>query len=153
MFIEDKTILSEKNYEGTRLLKIEDEKIISLHKQLNELQKEANPFLEKMEALTPKLDETYTKVGKLQKEIDELKKAIQPTKDLYDVELKQVEAIDQRAMLIKNKIQPLATELFKKDLKEFEVANQILVKDDVLYVEVMDKLEDFIKGFRANKAK
>jgi uncharacterized coiled-coil DUF342 family protein len=151
MFIEDKTILSEKNYEGTRLLKIEDEKIISLHKELNALQKEANPFLEKMEALTPKLDETYTKIGVLQKEIDELKKSIQPTKDLYDVELKQVEAIDQRATLVKNKIQPLATELFKKDLKEFEVANQILVKDDVLYVEVTDKLEDFIKGFRANK--
>ncbi len=153
MFIENKdVVLAEKNYEGNTLRLITDETIINLHKELNELQKEANPFLEEMERLTPQLDPHYTKIGDLQRQITEIKETMQPVRDEYEVNLKKVEEIDQRAQLIKNKIQPLAENLFAGEFSEFEKASQIVVKDDKLYVEVTDKLEDFIKSFRAANA-
>lgn len=147
--------LSERNYEGNRLIEVTDETIISLHKELNDLQAEANPFLKKMEEFTPLMDPSYTKIGELQREIDKIKLDMKPHVDAYNEELKKVEEIDQRAQLIKNKIQPLANNFAKEvgDLKEFEIANQILVKDDKLFVEVIDKLETFIKSYRQQNAK
>lgn len=154
MFIKDKeVVLAEKNYEGNTLKLVTDENIIELHKKLNELQVKANPFLEKMEALTPIMDPIYTKIGEHQRAITELKAEMQPTRDEYDANLKEVEAIDQEAQLIKNKIQPLAENLFAGEFSEFQKAIQIVVKDDKLYVEVADKLEDFIKTFRATNPK
>lgn len=154
MFIKDKeVVLAEKNYEGNTLKLITDETIINLHKELNKLQLEANPFLEEMERLTPVLDPIFTKIGEHQKAIDALKEEMKPAKDEYDVNLKAVEEIDQRAQLIKNKIQPLAENLFTSEFSEFQKASQIIVKDDKLYVEVVDKLEDFIKNFRATNVK
>lgn len=149
----NKEALAEKNYTGARLVKIIDPTIIKLQKELTKYQIKANPILKKMEKISPKMDPIYQKIGEHQKEIKRLQEELLPFKELYDVELKKVELIDQKAQLIKNKIQPIALKLVEKELGEFEQANQIVAKGNELFIEITDKLEDFIKAHRANKFK
>lgn len=148
-----KDILAEKNYEGTRLIEITDEKIKSLHGELNKLQAEANPHLKVMEEITPKLDPLFTQLRELDEKKAKVKAEMLPIREPYDKELQIVERIDQRAQLIKNKIQPMVLELVKADLSEFETARQLIEKDGKIYIEVVDEIEEKVKAIRANKAK
>lgn len=148
-----KEVLAEKNYEGTRLIEITDEKVFSLHQELKKLQVEANPTLAKMEKLTPILDPIYIKIGELEKEKAKLKEEMQPTREKYDELLAVVQKIDQRAQAIKNKIQPLVNSICEPQLSEFEKANQMLEKDGKIFVEVMDEIEEKVKAVRASKKK
>lgn len=143
--------LSEKNYEGTRLIQINSSAVKTLKKQLDELQKKANPTLKVMEELSKKLDPYYSKIGEHQKAIDDIKKEMKDVKDLYDIEIKKVELIDQKAQLVKNKIQPLVLAQVEGKLGEFEKANQMIEKNGVIFVEVIDEIEEKIKQVRANK--
>lgn len=149
----NKDVLSEKNYEGTRLVEVTDEKIRQLHGELNKLQKEANPHLEIMEKITPQLDPLFTKLRELETEKQKVKDQMVPIRAPYDIELKAVELIDQRAQLIKNKMQPMILDIVKGDLAEFEKANQLIEKDGKLYVEVVDEIEETVKKIRASKLK
>lgn len=149
----NKEALAENKYTGTRLVKIIDPTIIKLQKELSKYQVKANPILKKMEKISPSMDPLYQKIGEHQKEIKLLQEKLAPFKELYDVELKKVELIDQKAQLVKNKIQPLAIKLVEKQLGEFEQANQIVAKGNELFIEITDKLEDFVKAHRANKFK
>lgn len=149
----DKSLLSEENYTGSRLIEITDETVIELQAQITELQKEANPFLEKMDALTPEMDEVYGEIAKLEEQKKALRDKIAPTRALYDTELAEVEKIDQKAQAIKNKIQPLVLDLVKEDLGEFEKALQVKIIDGKTYVEVVDEIEEAVKKIRASKNK
>jgi len=149
----NKDILAEKNYEGTRLIEITDEKVIQLHGELNKLQKEANPHLKIMEEITPKLDPLFTKLRELEEEKSKVKLEMTPIRAPYDEELKKVELIDQRAQLIKNKMQPMILKLVEGSLGEFETARQLIEKDGKMYVEVIDEIEEKIKTIRASKSK
>jgi chromosome segregation ATPase len=146
-------ILSEKNYEGTRLIEITDTKVAELKAKLNALQAEANPTLEKMEAITPAMDLIFKKIGVLEEQKKTLHAELEPIRAPYDELLKEVEKIDQRAQLIKNKIQPLVNSIVAPMLGEFEKANQMIEKDGKLFVEVVDELEEKVKAIRAAKAK
>lgn len=145
--------LSEVNYEGTRLIKIEDETVTALTEELNKLQQEANPFLEQMEAITPELDPVYDEIRELELKKQELQKKVAPARARYDEIAKNVEEIDVRANAIKQKITPIILDLVKDDLKEFEIPLHTTVKEGVMYVEVRDELEEKIKQLRAIKAK
>lgn len=145
--------LSEVNYEGTRLIKIEDETVTALTEELNKLQKEANPFLEQMEAITPELDPVYDEIRELELKKQELQKKVAPARARYDEIAKNVEEIDVRANAIKQKITPIILDLVKDELKEFEIPLHTTVKEGVMYVEVRDELEEKIKQLRAIKAK
>lgn len=146
-----KEFLEAKNYEGTRLIEIKDAKVKELKGQLKELQLEANPTLAKMEDLAKILDPLYTVIREHTGEIEKAKKEMEPTRALYDVELKKVEEIDQRAQLVKNKLQPMINEMVKGDLGEFEKATQVIEKDEKIYVEVVDEIEEKVKQVRALK--
>lgn len=148
-----KEILAEKNYEGTRLIEITDEKVVELNLKLKELQKEANPHLEIMEKITPQLDPLYTKLRELEEQKSKVKLEMEPIKIPYDEQLKIVEKIDQRAQLIKNKMQPLINKLVEPMLGEFEKAIQLKEVDGKLFVEVVDEIEEKVKSIRATKAK
>lgn len=149
----DKNILAEKNYTGSRLIAINDPTILKLKKELNAFQKQANPFLKKMEALTPAMDPIYTRIGEHQAQIKKLHEDLAPFKEKYDIELKRVELIDQKAQLVKNKMQPLVNRIVESQLSEFEKATQLIEKNSLIYVEVVDEIEEKVKAIRASKAK
>lgn len=147
----DKELLSEKNYEGSRFIEITDPTILELREKLNELQQEANPFLVEMEEISPRMDPLYAKIGELQNEIKKLQEELTPIRDEYDVPLKKVEEIDQRASLIKEKIEPLVKEIVEDQLGEFETARHLVEHEGKIVVEVFDELEETIKKIRAKK--
>jgi len=149
----DPKILEEKNYEGTRLFEIEDKNIVKLHGELKKFQLEANPTLEKMEKLTPTLDPFYTELGKLEKQKADIKEKMAEPRAKYDALLDIVQKIDQRAQLVKNKMQPAVNSIVDKELGEFEKANQLVEKEGKIYVEIMDELEEKIKAIRETKLK
>ena len=203
----DPTLLSEKNYEGTRLVEVTDPKVKELKEKLKKIQvEEVNPILDSTEPLLKILDPYYTKIrdlresikpilekakplqaeyelslkdidmenpvetpelkklaGKMKKYIDEIhvieeqinevKKEMQPTKDKYELEIKKVEIIDQRAQLIKSKLVPLVNKAIEKELGEFDKAIQIIEKDEKIFVEIVDEIEERVKQIRADKLK
>lgn len=144
-------ILAEKNYEGTRLIEITDENVVKLKKELDAFQAEANPILDEMSKHEPVLDEHYKKVGELRKQIEALNEEVKDVKETNLTLLKQVEAIDAKAQLVKNKIQPIVLELVKDQLGEFEKAMQMKEVDGTLYVEIQDEIEETVKRVRASK--
>lgn len=148
-----KEMLAEKNYTGSRLIKVNDPTVLKLKKELTEFQKKANPTLKKMEEISKLLDPTYSKIAELNQQITKLKEEIKPTRELYDLEMAKVELIDQRAQLVKNKIQPLIEEAIKGQLGEFEKALQATEKNNLIFVEVVDELEEAVKRIRASKLK
>lgn len=149
----DKSLLSEENYTGSRLIEITDETVIELQKELTSLQQEANPFLEEMEKYTPELDRVYGMVRELEAEKKKLLEDVAPTRELYDAEMANVQKIEQKAMVIKNKIQPLVLDIVASELGEFEKALQVSIIDGKTYVEVVDEIEEAIKKIRASKNK
>lgn len=146
-----KEYLEEKNYEGSRLIEITDETVMELKKQLDELQKEANPHLKASEKYVPKMDKIYAKIQKLETKKKALQEEIAPIRAKYDETIKPIEEIEQRAVLVKNKITPIVTDLVKDQLGEFEKAMQMKEEDGKLYVEVADEIEEKIKAIRASK--
>lgn len=146
-----KEYLEEKNYEGTRLIEINDETVLELKKQLDDLQKEANPLLTASEEFLPEMDRVYAEIQKLEVQKKELHEEIAPIRAKYDEAIKPVEEIDQRATLIKNKITPIVNDIVASQLGEFEKALQMKEEDGKLYVEVVDELEEKIKAIRASK--
>lgn len=147
-------LLAEKNYSGTRLIKIIDPKVIELKAELKKLQEqEMNPVLDGTEPLLKILDPYFAKMTELQTQISKLKEdpEVINAKSLYDIELKRMEEIDIRGQLIKNKIEPILKNIVMGQLGEFERAKQIIEKDGEIYVEVADDLEEKIKSIRAKK--
>ena len=110
--------LKESCYDGTRLVEITDEKVIELKKEIAKFKPIAEPFLKKMDELGKLLDPFYTKIRELEAEKDKLVKERQPNLDLFNAQLKEMEAIEQKTDLIKNKIQPLVARLMEKELGE-----------------------------------
>ena len=150
MFIPDK-YLEEKNYDGTRLIEVNDKKVTELKAKLKELQVEANPILKETEKIFPKLDPFYVKKRQMMDDMKKLEVEMKPVHDEYMVHAEKLEKIDQKAQLIKNKIQPIVVELVNGQLKEFEKANQIVEKDGKMFVEVVDEVEEAVKKVRAAK--
>ena len=150
MFIPE-DFLEVKNYDGTRLIEINDKKVVQLKAELKKLQLEANPILKETEKIFPKLDPFYVKKQKLMAEIKKLEEEMKPVNDEYMIHAEKLEKIDQKAQLIKNKMQPIVVDIVKGQLKEFEKANQIVEKEGKMYVEVTDEVEEKIKAIRATK--
>ena len=148
-----KEYLSEKNYEGTKLIAVTDKKVFELKKKLNELQKNANPYLLKMDKLAKVLDPYYMQINQLNEKIKSLREEMKSKKEEYDEELAKVQAIDAKAQLIKNKMQPLIDKNIADKLEEFDRPLHATEKDGVIYVEVTNDLEDTIKNIRARNAK
>lgn len=149
-----KEYLEPKNYEGTRLIEINDKKVAQLKGELKKLQLEINPFLKEIEKdLTPKFDKHQEKIKPLQEQLNKLKEEIAPTQKIYEGLIAKIEPFEQKAQLIKNKLQPIILKFVEGQLGEFEKANQIIDKGDKLYVEIIDEIEEKVKAIRAIKEK
>lgn len=144
--------LAEKNYEGTRLVEVTDATVLKLKAELKKLQEEANPYLVKMEAITPVLDPFYAKLRELEEQKQKIQAEMSPVMENYQVELREVEKIDARAKLIKNKIEPIVNKIAEPLLGEFEKATQLIEKGDKIYIEIIDELEEKVKAIRTIKA-
>lgn len=151
MYIE-KDILSEKNYTGSRLIEITDDLVIGMKKELDTLQREMSPLLEEIKPEWDKLDESFPALKKAQ---DELKKVQDERAPILEkcrkFEEDFLKPIEQKAQLIKNKVQPIALSIVKDQLAEFETAQQIVDKDGKIFIEVIDEIEERVKAIRATK--
>ena len=148
-------LLAEKNYDGSRLFEITDEKVITLKKEIETYQPVAKPYLEKMKKLGKELDPHYTKIRELDAEKDKIKKEMQPTLDAFNAELKHMEEIQQKTDVLKNKIRVIVSKILEKELGEFETARELRPDEATgkLYVEIVDEIEEKVKAIRMVKAK
>lgn len=150
----DKEILSEKNYEGTRLIEITDERVLELKKQMDALQMEMKPFLETIKPDWDSLDESFPALREAQEALKKIQDERAPVLDkCRKFEVDFLMPIEQKAQLIKDKLQPLILNIIKDQLSEFETAKQTVDKDGKVYVEVIDEIEEKIKSLREIKAK
>lgn len=150
----DKALLSEKNYTGSRLFLLENEDVKTLHDELTALQKEINPTLDKLSTeYYPVIDPMYQEVQKLNTQIKEIKEKIAQKTSEFEADIKFIEDTEQKANLVKDKLQPIILEAVKDELGEFEVARQTVVRDEKIYVEIFDEIEEKVKQIRASKAK
>lgn len=149
-----KEILSEKNYEGTRLILIENEKLNELQVKLDTLQKEVNPILDKLnKEYYPTIDPMYAEVREFTTKLNEKKAKIAEITQSFKEDTDKIDVIEQRATLIKNKMQPIIQKELEGKLGEFELAKHTIVKDGKIYVEVFDEIEEKIKAIRNSKPK
>lgn len=148
----DKELLSEKNYSGTRLIEVTDETVIALQSQLTDLQLEINPVLDRLnENYFSKADAIYKELQKLDEQVKPLKEELKSLHDNSKEDIAFIEEQEQKAVLIKNKLQPLILDLVKDELGEFETAKHTVNQDGKIYVEVFDEIEEKIKSIRASK--
>ena len=148
----EKELLSEKNYTGSRLIEINDERVEVLQEKLTALQLEVTPILDKLQ------ENYYSKADKIYAQIQELNKKLEPLKlelkELFEANQEDTKLIDEKeaeAKLIKDKMQPIIMDLVKDQLGEFETAKHTVYKDGKIYVEVFDEIEEKIKAIRASK--
>lgn len=147
-----KELLSEKNYEGTRLIEIQDENILKLFKERSEILKAGEPIMKRMDELSKPLDEFYLKLRPLEEERKKLKEDMQPAVDAYQAVVDEMDTtIYQKSRLIDQKLYPMVDNLVKDQLGEFEKASTLTERDGKFYVEVIDELEEKIKLIRATK--
>lgn len=145
-------LLKEVNYEGSRLIEINDETVKALQEQLDALQKEVNPVLDRLqENFFSIADGIYLEINELNEKIKPLKEKLKEMSEVNKLDTDLIDAKEQEAMLIKNKMQPLILNLVKDELKEFETAKHTVVKEDKVFVEVIDEIEEKVKAVRASK--
>ena len=145
--------LKESEYAGTRLIEINDERVIELNNQRKEFLKEGEPILAEMEKLSPPLDAFYVQLKPIEDERQKIKLEMQPAYNAYQTKVEEMDKVYQKGQLVSNKIQPIVAELIKPELGEFETAKQLIEKNGTLFVEVVDELEEKVKSLRAIKAK
>jgi 2-hydroxy-3-keto-5-methylthiopentenyl-1-phosphate phosphatase len=148
----DKTIFSESNYTGSRLIPIENDKIKELQEVLSGYQKEINPILDRLTAeYYPKIDPLYQEVQRFAAESRKIKEEMAEISAGFKADTEFIEQMEQKATLIKNKMQPLIQKEIEGLLGEFEIARHTVVKDGQIFVEVFDQIEEKVKEIRANK--
>ena len=148
----EKELLSEKNYTGSRLIEINDERVSVLQKKLTELQLEVNPILDKLqENYYSKADVIYAKIQELNKQLEPLKLELKTLFEANEEDTKLIDEKEAEAKLLKDKLQPIILDIVKDQLGEFETAKHTVSKDGKIYVEVFDEIEEKIKAIRASK--
>lgn len=149
-----KEVLSEKNYTGTRLIEITDERVLELKKEMDKLQMEMKPLLEQIKPEWDSLDKSFPALKDAQDALKVVQDERAPVLDkCRKFETDFLMPIEQKAQLIKDKLQPLILDIVKGELSEFETARQTVDKDGKVYVEVIDEIEEKVKAIREAKAK
>lgn len=145
--------LKESQYEGSRLVEIDDKTILKYKGDLKKLQEEINPILDKTQGMYKELDVINQELQSLEMRKQELRRKAEEVQEPYQEDLDQMRKIDLKAANIKNKVQPLVEKFMEGKLGEFEVAKQLIEKDEKVYVEVFDEIEEKVKAIRAKNQK
>ena len=147
-------LLSERNYSGNRLILIENEKMTELQAVLDGYQKEINPILDRLnKEYYPVVEPINQEIGKLQAQVRDLKQKITEETEKFRDDMDMIDSLEQKATLVKNKIQPIILKELEGKLGEFEIARYTEIKNGKIYAVVFDELEEKIKEIRANKKK
>lgn len=147
-----KDLLSEANYEGTRLIEMTDETVLSLLKEVKKCGEEVKPFLDEMDKFTPEIDAIYAELRPIEEKRVELKEKLTVALKPFQAEQEKADVVYQKSDAIKQKIYPLARAFVKSQLSEFESAGQFIEKDGKTYIEVSDEIEEKIKQIRTKNA-
>jgi chromosome segregation ATPase len=146
--------LHEKNYEGTKLICVDNEQIINLRGEIAKLSTPAEPLLAKLDKLSKVIDPVRQVILSHQEEIKKLREKISKEEDELTATVAELEKIDSKAQLIKNKLTPLVNKFLEDKLGEFEKPLQVITKEDgKVYVEVVDEIEEKVKAIRSLKSK
>ena len=144
--------LKETNYDGTRLIEITDETILSLLKEVKKCGEEVKPFLDEMDKYIPEIDAIYAELRPIEEKRAELKEKLNIALKPFQVEQEKADAIYQKSDAIKQKNYPLARAFVNPQLGEFESAGQFIERDGKTYIEITDEIEEKIKQIRAKNA-
>lgn len=120
-----------------RTITISDEKVSEIYNQILEIQKEANPFIDRWS------------------EIDEKKKELkQPYVDyIKEVETEEIELranldnCNQKAEMLKEKLAPFLRNEIEPQLADTEEFGSLEVIDGQLYANIYDAVEQFRESF------
>lgn len=145
--------LSAENYTGTRKIQIHSSMVTKYKKEIDKYQKQAEPFLIKVEKIAKVLDPFYARINEHTEEINKIKAEMAEPLEAYQKEIAEVELIDKKAQSVKNKLQPIVDDLIKGQLGEFEKPVNLVSEKGLHYVEVTDEIEDYIKSKRARTGK
>lgn len=145
-------LLKESNYEGSRLIEITDETILSLLQEVKKCGEEVKPFLDEMDKYTPEIDAIYAELRPIEEKRAELKEKLTKAMKPFQVEQEKADAVYQKSDMIKQKIYPLARAIVNPQLSEFESAGQFIERDGKVFIEVTDEIEEKIKQIRAKNA-
>lgn len=113
------------------------------------LPKDATDSTPEMKVLEEKMNPVIDRIKEREAQIFKIREEMKPHKDAWDAEHEKVQVIDRKAAVIKEKIIPFVKEELKGKLEEFEEAKHLIEKDGVVYAEIYDQLEEFIKNYRA----
>lgn len=148
-------VLAEKNYTGTRRIYIKDKKVAELKAQLKELSKHVEPILDGLQDTFKKFDATNKAIAEHQAEIKRLQDVLAPDREFYEAEMQKIKPHDDKAKLIKDKLEPLVIKIINEEMGEFEKALTIDEDKETgeIYVEVVDQIEELVTRIRSQKAK
>lgn len=125
----DKEILSEKNYEGTRMIYLEDEKIVDLKKQLNAIQEiELNPILDTLQDEFKAMDDAQAKIQVIRDEIKELLEEVKPQRDELTTLTKDYTAeteVSPEVEALSNVIKECINKVEEKDAQIKEITKSV----------------------------
>jgi len=132
-------------------------KIRPLTLEFNEVSKnfpeDITEFPPELQVIKDKIDPLMNEVKALEEQVKEVKKSKENEQKQYNEAIKKVEKLDARASLIKEKMQVLVNKFINPQLSEFEKALHLLEKDEKVFVEIIDEIEEKIKTIRQLKAK
>jgi predicted transcriptional regulator len=138
----DPNTLKEENYTNPRLIEIQNEEIAKLYAVVLEHQKTANPFIERFQEIETKKAELKAPLEAYMKEVK------QEQEDLMG----KMEAEDQLASKVKEKLVPLLEDEILPQLGEFDEFVGIENIDGKMYAKINDKVEELVKAMRDKKA-
>jgi DNA repair exonuclease SbcCD ATPase subunit len=137
----DSKFLTEENYSNPRFVPVTSEKVKYFYEEIQNLQKEANPKIQRF-------NEIETKMIELRKPFDDYKNEVEAeTKQLKD----ELDALNQKSSALQEKMLPLVLEDIAGKLNEFDDIVGVDRQDDVISYKIHDKLEDTVKALRNSK--
>jgi len=149
-----KEVLSEKNYTGNRRVLIDEPSLSEFQIILQEHQKEINPLLDVLNKdYYPVVEPLHAESMKNLAGAKELNIKMELEKEKYKEIMDKIDGLEAKALLIKNKVQPIVLKALEGQLGEFEVARYTEVTDGKIYAVIFDEIEEKVKELRANKAK
>jgi len=149
-------LLKESNYEGTRLIEINDPKVEELKAKLKDIQvNEANPILDGALPYLKVIDPVNAKIGRLKARIQPLVEKMRPLKEQFETEVARIggdlKEFTPELQAIKEKIDPYIEKIQKIEedvlkCREEKKAEQTAYDNEMKKVELLDQKARLIKN-------
>lgn len=138
----DEQVIAPTKYSNPRFVEIKDKKVKELYEQVLEFQKVINPKLERLEEITQKKE-------KLKKPFNDYCAEVKAEEEEL---IAFMEGEDAKARKIKEKLVPMVEKEVMPELGDFDEFVGLQINNDKLVAKVNDRIEEFIKSVRNQKA-